>query len=129
MVGPMALDHRMWVRLLLPEPSFSAKKGMIMILYLTDENFDSVIQSEGRIIVEWTASWCPPCRAMNPVLEALAAEGSIMIGKIDVDKNPVTTRRFSVMAMPTFAAFESGRMVNKAVGIRTKDQLKALGGW
>ena len=81
---------------------------------------DDVLTSAVPVLVEFTATWCPPCRMIAPVLAQIAAEqgGRLEIRAIDVDENPQTTRAYGVMGMPTLALFVGGEIVTTVVGAR-----------
>jgi thioredoxin 1 len=87
----------------------------------TDARFaDDVLAAPGPVLVDFTASWCPPCRMIEPVLERIAAEeaGRLRVVSLDVDENPGTTRTYGVMGMPTLALFVGGRQVTSITGAR-----------
>jgi thioredoxin 1 len=96
----------------------------------TDATFAAdVLTSTTPVLVEFTASWCPPCRMIAPVLAQIAAEqaGRLRVVAIDVDENPNTTRAYGVMGMPTLALFIDGEVVTTIVGARPRAMiLKAL---
>lgn len=93
---------------------------------VTDENFDAeVMRSPRPVIVEYWAEWCGPCRQVGPVLDAIAAElaGAVDVVKLNVDENPKTALRYSVLAVPTVSLFAAGHMVKQIVGARSKGAL------
>jgi thioredoxin 1 len=70
---------------------------------VTDERFEfDVLRSSRPVIVEYWAPWCPPCRQLAPVLEAIAAEhaATVDVVKINIDENPVTAQRYGIMHVP-----------------------------
>ena len=79
-----------------------------------------VLASETPVLVDFTASWCPPCKMIKPVLERIAAQeaGRLRVVTLDVDENPETTRTYGVMGMPTLALFVGGELVTTIVGAR-----------
>ncbi|MHC5904134.1 thioredoxin family protein [Streptomyces sp. S6] len=97
-----------------------------MVNDVTDGNFrDEVLGSDLPVLVEFTADWCPPCRQMKPVLEALVEEvgDRLKIVQLDVDHNPLTTNAYKVLSMPTFMVFRNGEPVKAMVGARPKRRL------
>ena len=90
---------------------------------------EDVLSSTTPVLVEFTATWCPPCRMIAPVLVQIAAEqaGRLRIVALDVDENPLTTRTYGVMGMPTLALFIGGEVVTTVVGARPQAMImKAL---
>jgi thioredoxin 1 len=90
---------------------------------------DDVLTSRTPVLVEFTATWCPPCRMIAPVLAQIAVEqaGRLRVVAIDVDENPLTTRTYGVMGMPTLALFIDGEVVTTVVGARPQAMImKAL---
>jgi thioredoxin 1 len=81
--------------------------------------FDAdVLQSGLPVIVDFYADWCGPCRAMTPVVEELASEleGTVVMGKLDVDVNQEIAIRYGVMGIPTLGLFRGGELVDRLVG-------------
>jgi thioredoxin len=96
---------------------------------LTDSNFElSVIQSTTPVVVDFWAEWCAPCRRLAPTIEELATDydGRVVVGKLNVDENPVTQSRFSIMGIPTVLIFKGGQIVEQYVGLADKALLKKL---
>ena len=99
------------------------------IVHITAENFEKqVLQAENKVLLDFWATWCGPCRMITPILEEIAAEDeSITIGKIDVDQERELATRFGITSIPTLIVMDKGEAISTAVGYRPKaDILKLL---
>ena len=85
-----------------------------------------VLQSEGLVLVDFWAEWCPPCRKLAPVIDALADEyaGRVKVVKLNVDESPAVAGRYSIFSIPTLLLVRGGEVVEQIVGFRPKDELK-----
>jgi thioredoxin 1 len=92
---------------------------------LDDARFDDeVLESSLPVLVDFTATWCAPCRIMDPILAELAEERSdLRVVKVDVDANQATAARYGVLSMPTFMVFRNGAPALTLVGSRPKRRL------
>ena len=91
-----------------------------MIKYLKDENFEEEIQTE-KVLVDFYADWCGPCKMMGEVLETM---DGIDILKINTDEHEDLAMRFGVMSIPTLILFKNGKEVKKQVGMLSKSELE-----
>jgi len=99
----------------------------------TDENWEEeVLNSTIPVIIDFWAEWCMPCHIMSPIVEEIAEkyDGKIKVGKLNVDENPNTARRYMIMGIPTLLFFNEGKLVDKIVGVTPKkvveDKIKKL---
>ncbi|MDT8357104.1 MAG: thioredoxin [Methanomicrobiaceae archaeon] len=94
---------------------------------ITDHNFTRVLDENPRVLIDFWAEWCGPCRMVSPAVEELATEfsGHIMVGKCNTDENPMLTRNFGISAIPTLMLFAHGQMVDRIIGAYPKEQIRA----
>jgi thioredoxin 1 len=100
-----------------------------MIKTVDDATFDAdVLASDTPVLVEFGATWCPPCRMLAPVLDEVAEERSseLLVLTVDVDASPVTQGRYGVMSVPTLLVFIGGKPVRQMVGFTSKGRLVAF---
>ena len=95
------------------------------ITEVTDNNFDAeVLEAEGAVLVDFWAPWCGPCRIVAPHLEELNAERQdLRVVKLNVDDNPQTAAKYSVMSIPTLLLFKNGQVAHQIIGALPKNRL------
>ena len=98
-------------------------------LALSDADFERVVADAGvPVLVDFYADWCGPCKMMAPTLDELARRrvGSLLVAKLDTDRNPATARRFGIASIPTLIVFRGGREVARELGAIPRPRLDAL---
>ena len=96
------------------------------VLNLNAENFDEVLGS-GKVLVDFWAGWCMPCRMVAPIIEELAKdyEGVITVAKVDIDDESALATRYSIMSIPTVILFKDGAEVRRFIGVQPKEKYVA----
>jgi thioredoxin 1 len=100
---------------------------MSNIKHATDADFEElVLKNDKPVVVDFWAAWCGPCKLVAPEIDKLAAkyEGAVDFVKVDVDANPMISRTFGIMSIPTIAFFKPGETPVGVVGFRPADQLE-----
>lgn len=90
------------------------------IIHLENENFNDLIKE--RVLVDFFANWCGPCKMLTPVLEKV--QSNIKVIKVDVDKYENLAREYGVMSIPTIILFESGKEIKRNIGFISKENLE-----
>ncbi len=92
------------------------------------ESFDTeALAGEGKVLVDFYADWCGPCKMMAPTVDDISEENAdIRVYKLNVDDAPGIASRYGVMSIPTVIAFENGKALGKIIGVQSKDAVLNL---
>ena len=97
----------------------------------TSDNFEEeVLKSDVPVLVDMFATWCGPCKMMAPVVAQLAEEyeGTVKVGKLDIDQNVDIVAQYKIMSVPTFLVIKDGEVIKKLIGAVSKEELvEAIG--
>lgn len=90
-------------------------------------NFEEIIRSDKKVLLDFYADWCGPCRMVLPLVEQIADENpQYVIGKINIDDEPELAQKFDVYSVPTLVVIENGKVISQSSGARPKNQILAL---
>lgn len=98
------------------------------VIHITKDNFsDLVLHAKGKVLLDFWASWCGPCRMVAPIVEQIAEENEdITVGKVNVDEEMELAAQFGIVSIPTLVVMEGGKAVTTAVGYRPKADIEKL---
>ena len=98
------------------------------VITLTKVNFENeVMNSDKPVLIDFSATWCGPCRMVAPIIDEIAAENSqIKVCKVDVDDEPELAAAFAVSSIPMLLVVKDGKIVEQAVGARPKEAILAM---
>ncbi|MEQ8673675.1 MAG: thioredoxin domain-containing protein [Aggregatilineales bacterium] len=99
-----------------------------LIFEATGQNFEAnVLQSALPVLIEFTADWCPPCKMLAPIINAIAIkyDGNLRVGLLDSDANQDIVQQYGVMGLPTTILFVDGVPVERIVGFTSQERIEA----
>ena len=98
-----------------------------MEVKLNKENFEQeVLKSDKTVLVDFWATWCGPCQMIAPVVEDIANEGKVKVGKVNVDDEQELAINYGVMSIPTLIFFKNGNPLKEVVGFHSKSELEEI---
>ena len=98
-----------------------------MEVNLNKENFEEeVLKSDKTVLVDFWATWCGPCQMIAPVVEELAKQGVVKVGKVNVDDEQDLAIEYGVMSIPTLIFFKNGNKVKEVVGFHSKGEIEEI---
>lgn len=96
-------------------------------ILINKTNFDSILNSDKPVLLDFFAEWCGPCRMVLPLVEQIAEENpQYLVCKINVDEEPELAQKFGVMTIPTLVVIKNGEVVNQSSGAKPKAQILAM---
>ena len=98
-----------------------------MLINVNKNNINEVLNSDKRVLLDFYADWCSPCRLLLPIVKKVAEENSqYVIGKINIDESPELAAEYGVSSIPTLIVLENGREIKRSLGAKPKPQILAM---
>ena len=120
------ISVKLWYNIFVSK-NYERKILKMSVIKINKGNFDLVKNSEKKVLIDFYADWCGPCRMMSPIIDEIANERSdILVAKVNVDDSPELASAFGVVSIPMLAVVKDGAIVNKSVGARPKAQVLSL---
>lgn len=98
------------------------------VIDINENNFETeILNSEKKVLLDFWASWCGPCRMVSPIVDEIAKERTdVKVAKVNVDEQPKLAEKYGIMSIPTLAVLEKGEVLRQAVGTQSKSEILAL---
>ncbi len=97
------------------------------VLKLNKSNFDEVKNSEKKVLIDFYADWCGPCRMVSPIVDQIAEEyGEYLVAKVNVDEEGELASEFGVSSIPMLVVMQNGEIIAQSVGAKPKEQILAM---
>ena len=94
------------------------------VINVNRNNFEEIRNSDKKVLLDFYADWCGPCRMVSPFVEQIAQENpQYVVGKVNVDNEPELAQAFEVVSIPTLVVLENGRVINQSSGAKPKNQI------
>lgn len=99
------------------------------VLSFNEQNFDSeVLKSDKPVLVDFTATWCGPCKQLSPIVDKIATDysGKVKVGKLDIDESPKLAAKYGIRSVPTVLVFQGGQKTAQQLGLTSYENLTKL---
>lgn len=98
------------------------------VIKITKDNFETeVMQSDKKVLVDFFATWCGPCKMLSPLVDEVAEESDVYkVCKVDVDENQDLAQKYRVMSVPTLIVIEKGQVIGQSIGLVTKEKIQEM---
>lgn len=97
------------------------------IIHVNSENFEEILKSDKKVLLDFWATWCGPCQMLAPIIEQFANEHpEYVVGKIDVDEEKTLALKYDIMSIPTLIVIDNGEEINRSTGVIPGDMILNL---
>lgn len=94
------------------------------VIKISKENFEEeVLKSSKTTIIDFYADWCGPCKMMSPIIDNIAEDDNLKVGKVNVDDDQELAIKYDIMSIPTVLIFKNGELVNRFIGVHDKNEI------
>ena len=98
------------------------------VIEVNEKNFQEEVMKSEKVLVDFNATWCGPCRMLKPILDEFSESSNVKVCSVDVDDNENLARTYGIMSIPCLILFENGKEVRRSVGLIQEDELKEFVG-
>ena len=95
-----------------------------MVIEVNESNFDDIVLKKSKVLVDFNATWCGPCRMLKPILDEYSKKTNIKICSVDVDTNEKLAKNYGIYSIPCLILFENGVEKKRNVGLIGEEELK-----
>ena len=97
------------------------------VIEVNKDNFEKeVLKSDKKVLVDFNASWCGPCRMLKPIIEEVSNNDNIKVVSINIDDEEELSEKYEVLSIPCLVLFKKGKEINRSVGLIPKEEIESM---
>ena len=95
------------------------------IIELTKDNFNEIIINNKKVLVDFNANWCGPCRMLSPILEEISSlRSDVVIASVNIDSEEELAKKYNIMSIPCLVLFKDGNEINRSLGLKPREEIE-----